>query len=186
MLFASTIGSFIGSVGTSIVLFEQIGVRNTSVVTIAILLLCSILLLWKEHRKIAVVICAGGVILTIILSGWYQQSIEKISGLIYHHDSAYQEIIIRDGTRVDGSTKRFFHTNRSFASGIDPVTKESPFDYLQEVMRLTTTLEPKRILVIGTAGFTYPHRLSKLAYVEQIDAIDIDPVVKPIAEKYFL
>jgi len=53
-------------------------------------------------------------------------------------------------------------------------------------MRLTDQIKPKRILVIGTAGFTYPYQLSKLDYVEQIDAVDIDPAIKDIAETYFL
>jgi hypothetical protein len=53
-------------------------------------------------------------------------------------------------------------------------TKESPFDYLHEVMSITDTIKPKRVLVIWTAWFTYPYQLSKLDYVEQIDAVDID------------
>lgn len=57
---------------------------------------------------------------------------------------------------------------------------------MQEMMQITDTLKPQRILVIWTAWFTYPHLLSKLPYVTQIDAVDIDPSVKAIAEQYFL
>ena len=53
-------------------------------------------------------------------------------------------------------------------------------------MILTDRLKPKRILVIGTAWFTYPYQLSKLDYVQQIDAVDIDPSIKKIAEDHFL
>jgi hypothetical protein len=80
-----------------------------------------------------------------------QHAFDRISGVLYHHDSAYQEILIRELTRKTGEKARIFHTNRSFASGILEGNKDSPFDYLKEVMALTDLIKPKRILVIGTA-----------------------------------
>ncbi len=53
-------------------------------------------------------------------------------------------------------------------------------------MSITDKIKPKRVLVIWTAWFTYPYQLSKLDYVEQIDAVDIDGSIKEIAETYFL
>jgi hypothetical protein len=47
-----------------------------------------------------------------------QHAFDRISGVLYHHDSAYQEILIRELTRKTGEKARIFHTNRSFASGI--------------------------------------------------------------------
>lgn len=186
MLFASTIGSFLGSVGTSIWLFETLGVKNTGIVTCLILFLCAALLLRKAHRQRAI-----GILVCSILFGGYMRSVqqrsrEHISGILYHHDSAYQEILVRIQNRHDGKPVKIFHTNRSFASGIYTDNKESPFDYLKEVMVLTDLLKPKRVLVIWTAWFTYPYQLSKLPYVEQIDAVDIDPSMQRIAEQYFL
>ncbi len=186
MLFASTIGSFLGSVGTSILLFESIGVRMTWIVTCIILFLCSMMLLRKWHRRWVYALLAATFLFSLSMYVFYTHSLDRISGLLYHHDSAYQEILIREQTRKDGKTVKIFHTNRSFASGIYTDSKESPFDYLKEVMLLTEQIKPKQILVIGTAGFTYPYQLSKLDYVERVDAVDIDPSIKQIAEDHFL
>lgn len=53
-------------------------------------------------------------------------------------------------------------------------------------MRVTAVECPKRVLVIGTAGFTYPQAVAGLECVEQIDAIDVDGKVVEAAELYFL
>lgn len=101
------------------------------------------------------------------------------------YDSSYQEIIVRDYRR-EGKPVRIFHTNRSFASGFDPVLKQSPFEYIRHMVDITKILQPKRVLLIGAAGFVYPYEISKFDFLEQIDAIDIDPKVKDIAETYLL
>jgi hypothetical protein len=45
-----------------------------------------------------------------------QHALDRISGLLYHHDSAYQEILIREMDRKGLGKAKIFHTNRSFAS----------------------------------------------------------------------
>jgi spermidine synthase len=44
----------------------------------------------------------------------------------------------------------------------------------------------RRVLVIGAAGFTFPRDAAKFPGVEQVDAVDVDPSVREIAEKHFL
>lgn len=186
MLFASTIGSFLWSVGTSIVLFESLGVRMTGVITCVLLFICSALLLRKTHRFWAYGILLGSIVCALVLQYLYVGPIDRIAGVIYHHDSAYQEILVRDSIWQDtGEPARYFHTDRAFSSWFLKASKESPFDYLVEVMKITDSIKPKLVLVIGTAWFTYPYQLAKLPYVEQIDAVDIDPSIKRIAEEYF-
>lgn len=63
---------------------------------------------------------------------------------------------------------------------------KSPFPYIRELVALTEQYRPKNILVIGAAGFVYPHEVAQLPYVERVDTIDIDPNVKAIAEQHFL
>ncbi len=100
-------------------------------------------------------------------------------------DSAYQEIVVRD-ISLDWEPWKVFHTNAAYASAIFTRTKESPFWYIREAVNLTKTIQPKNVLVLWTAWFTYPNEISSLPYVEKIDAIDIDPSVKRIAEEHFL
>ena len=41
-------------------------------------------------------------------------------------------------------------------------------------------------LVIGAAGFTFPRDIARLPGVRQVDAVDVDPVVREVAERHFL
>lgn len=183
MLFASTIGSFLGSVLPSVVLFETIGVQYTGIIVWAVgLIACGCILRFVSKKAAAVlrfaaIVWACGV-------AWYHSSAHD-AGVIYSFDSAYQEIVVREGSIAERPV-RIFLTNGAFSSGISTETKTSPFEYIKEAITVTNVLQPKRILVIGTAGFTYPHEVAALPFVEQIDAVDIDPRVKTIAETYFL
>lgn len=53
------------------------------------------------------------------------------------------------------------------------------------MMGLLLVPEPERILVVGLGGGTLPVALSELYPDTQIDAIEIDPAVKMVAETYF-
>lgn len=59
MLFASTIGSFLGSVGTSVFLFDRIGVRKTSVIVSCLLLICATILMRKQSKKRSLILLIG-------------------------------------------------------------------------------------------------------------------------------
>ncbi|MDP2670225.1 MAG: fused MFS/spermidine synthase [bacterium] len=183
MLFASTIGSFLGSILTSIRLFEWLGVTRTAILVSGLLLLASCLLIWKIDKLISLLL----VVASCCFIGRLRLHRVGVSleGVIYQFDSAYQEILIRQATR-NGEPVKIFHTNRAFSSALLTQKKESPFDYLREVMRISETKQPKTVLVIGTAGFTYPYELLKFPWIERIDTVDIDPAVKEIAEKHFL
>lgn len=63
MLFASTIGSFLGSVGTSLILFPVLGVRLTSIIVACLLIASSALLLWKDSRTKAYMVLVGSICL---------------------------------------------------------------------------------------------------------------------------
>ena len=41
-------------------------------------------------------------------------------------------------------------------------------------------------LVIGSAGFTFPRDVAKFPAIARVDAVDVDPSVKQIAERHFL
>jgi spermidine synthase len=44
----------------------------------------------------------------------------------------------------------------------------------------------RNVLVIGAAGFTFPRDAAALPEVQRVDAVDVDPSVKEIAESQFL
>lgn len=184
ILFVSTLGSFLWSVVPSILLFETIGVSMTMLIVWNMLFISSGLLLLPKKRSLALLVRTAWIILSIVLY-FVHPAFKRPAHTIYAFDSAYQEILVRE-TTVDDKLIRFFQTDRSYASAIYVDTKESPFTYARETMDIIEKLKPASILVIWTAWFTLPFEAAKLSYVERIDAIDIDPRVKDIAEKHFL
>lgn len=181
MLFASTVWSFLGSVWTSIVLFQYLWVFGSWLFVWALLIFCVVLWRRKSHPKLAW-LCVWCIALCGI---WYAVFTSWSS--VYSFDSAYQSIRIVDGYERDGRPLRVFKTNDAYASAIYIDDKTSPFTYVQEAVEQTIALSPKRILVIGAAGFSYPYEVWKWLWdIETIDVIDVDPSVKHIAEEYFL
>lgn len=183
MLFASTIGSFLGSVLTSIVLFQTLGVTLTAIIISCLLFASVSCLIWeKSHFRayliICIAICFGAIL-------WLWRSL-KYERLLYNFDSAYQQIQIAE-TWIGDYVIRMFLTNKAYASSIFAQTLESPFQYIREAIGLALDIQPEHVLVIGTAWFTFPYEVAiKIASVQNIDAVDVDPQVKMIAEKYFL
>lgn len=182
MLFASTVGSFLWSVGTSLVLFQTIGVFSSSILTAAIVLLAAWLALRMIDKHKATVM----LILVACCTGLYFLLFHNPRGIYeYKFDSAYQEIAIQKVT-IDKEPGTLFMINKAFASAIIDSSKKSPFGYLEEAVKLTKETWPRRVLVLGSAGFTYPYEIASLWSVQKIDTVDIDPSLQRIAEKYFL
>lgn len=46
--------------------------------------------------------------------------------------------------------------------------------------------KPKKVLVIGAAGFTLPQDIASREYIDTVDVCDIDGSLDTIAEQYFL
>lgn len=182
MLFASTVGSFLWSVGTSIVLFQTIGVFSASILTAAIVLVAAGLTLRMIDQHKATVM----LILVVCCTGLYFVLFHNPRGIYeYKFDSAYQEIAIKK-VSINNEPGTLFMINKAFASAIVDSTKNSPFGYLQEAVSITKEAEPRSVLVLGSAGFTYPYEISSIRSIEQIDTVDIDPSLQRIAEEYFL
>lgn len=191
IFFVSTIGSFLGSIVTTLFLFPLLWVFQTWVIVSGLLIWLG-LLSWTngfftaKHHSYQDKIMISMAILSLWVLWWmFYQDHVYARDVLKVYDSSYQEIIVRDYRR-EGKPVRIFHTNRSFASGFDPVLKQSPFEYIRHMVDITKILQPKRVLLIGAAGFVYPYEISKFDFLEQIDAIDIDPKVKDIAETYLL
>src|SRR5262249_50846988 len=72
------------------------------------------------------------------------------------------------------------------ASGVYADNSETSFEYVRAAEAALASVKSERVLVIGAAGFTFPRDASSLEYVKQIDAVDVDPSVRRIAEGGFL
>ncbi len=102
-------------------------------------------------------------------------------GVTYAYSSEYNDITV-----IESMTHRHFMMNGSHSSGLNIRSGKSDFSYIEEITRIIDTERPKKILVIGAAGFSLPQDIAGRDYVEQVDVCDIDGSLDSIAEEYFL
>ncbi|NVP17253.1 fused MFS/spermidine synthase [Candidatus Gracilibacteria bacterium] len=181
LLFFSTIGSFLGSVVTSTVLFSNLGVSKSATLNSLILSSLAISLIIISFKKVKI-----NYIITIIV---FLLSISIIIGkpivnkdIIYETSNSYHNLVVKN---ID-ENRRVIFQNSGYASGINLKTGYSFFKYIIEIKNKLEENEYKNIAIIGAAGFTLPNEISEFKFVENIDVVDIDGSLKSISEKYFL
>ena len=181
LLFYSTLWSFLGSVATSTVLFPLLGADKTAFVSPFFLTLCSILLCVFFLKNTKLLVLSGFLSALYLFIITFSSPLS--SGILYQSSNAYQDVRISENTDAG---YRVFSLDDAYSSGIEIYSWESFFPYIQEVKSFVQDEKPKRILLIGAAGFTFPQEVSYYDYVEQIDVVDIDPHLRGLTEKYFL
>ncbi len=181
MLFASTVWSFLGSVLTSILFFARRWVSLTWVI-VWVMLIFLAAIVFSNLNRIYSLICLVVWLLIFIFFWWFGAQNESV----FSYDNAYQNIKVYDAL-YKSEDIRVFSLDGSLSSAIYKDDKKpwTPFKYVNEALRVTDILQPKRILVIWAAWFTYPEKIATRKYVDKVDTIDIDPDVKNISEKYF-
>ncbi len=176
MLFFSTLGSFLGSVFSTLVLMMTIGVHNTVIVTLALLFL---LVLVIKQKLAFEVLTAGFVLIFAVMLN--QDGLFKKNNI--HLNNAYSIISVHELEHEEGS--RIMSVNRSASSKVANEPKNR-FPYIQYIednfIYSYMGEEPLRVLVIGAGGFTMGLGDAQSHYT----FVDIDPDIKEVSEKYFL
>lgn len=177
MLFFSTTGSFLGSVFSTIVLMTTIGVHNTVVVTLGLLVILSLLLVRR--------FLAYETLLSLFIFGMLLTLNGKalLDGLHIVSNNAYNIVSIVDVPEQDAT---IFNVNRSASSKIakNPNNNFGYWKYIQSEFLdpIATGSEPKEILVLGAGGFTIGLHDTFNHYT----FVDIDKALEEVAEKHFL
>ncbi len=177
MLFFSTTGSFLGSIVSTIVLMTTLGVHNTVIITLALLVFLITILSKRIFTTDCIIaFCIFGMVFTLNSN----DTMEKIEVL---SNNNYNTAYVKD---VPGENSRVLILNRSGSSKYSPNPSER-FPYMQYLestflKHLPKTGTPKNILVIGAGGFTFgvEDTFNHYTYV------DIDPELKEISEKHLL
>ncbi|MDP2089985.1 MAG: fused MFS/spermidine synthase [Candidatus Gracilibacteria bacterium] len=181
LLFYSTIGSFIGSITTSLVLFPYLGVSKTIILNGIILLTLSLIIIIINKKSFKDYILIINLLLLVIFGKLILSNIFD-KNYVYSFDSSHNDIDIIDYE----DNKRIMLLNGAFSSGIYKENKESYFTYIIETQNIIKKLKPKNILVVGGAGFSLPYYVSKLDFIDSIDVSEIDVELYNISQKYFL
>lgn len=185
-LYWSTLGSFLGAIGLSLVVMLWLGI-SASVLLCAVLLLIGVVLLAvskPRHRPRHIAIVLLGLIVIAIPNTppLRQHMLAQTSEVT---ETAFADYAILQTITADGLPARIFRVNSSTASLLgdnDPPHYTRYIDYLRQTLLQDMRFRDRDILVLGAGGFTLSHRepLNRYTYV------DIDPAIKTIAEQQFL
>lgn len=175
MLFWSTLGSFLGSVLSTLVLMAFWGVHGAALVVI-LLLLCGLVILKRKisFRTMAV----PGLVMLVMLA---MNSGLVFSGYGVYYANAYNTVRILN--KADG---KLLMLNNAPSSYYKKSTDEVA-EYITKAEEiflkpLETVTDPKNILVLGSGGFTFGRNDKK----NNFTYVDIDPDLKKVTEDYFL
>jgi hypothetical protein len=182
VLFYSTLGSVAGGVLTPVYLFPWLGVARSTYFVCAVLALAGCMLAIDRLHLIRSLALGSAA----VVAGLCVHVLTSATGDRFAFDSAYQSIRIVDEKNEQGRTERVMLVGGGRASAVYADTGETSLPYTRLAERLLRESGAKNALVIGAAGFTFPRDAAKLPGFEQVDAVDVDPSVLPIAEQHFL
>lgn len=178
----STAGSIVGTLITAFYLIAVLGVANI-VHGLGLLLLLVAVGIFLGGRRVTqagiTVLCAA-LLLTAMI--WHARTRAAEAGLILEKDSFYNHIrLAEDGTQryID-----FENLRQSAMLLKDPW--ELRLRYTRFLaLAMTLVPEPKRVLVLGLGGGSFPKKLHRDFPNVNVDVVDIDPDVIAIAKQYF-
>lgn len=171
-LFISTIGSVVGSVGLSLIVFRYLGVAQ------AIFIVCiSLMLPWLliEHKKPFAKLVDTIILIPIFLI-IYSINIQ-INSLMFFKQNAYADYFTAVTNKK--TNEKIFYVNNQSASRID--NNLLVFEYITHINNFLKNREIKNsnILVLGAGGFT----ISKVNTDNKFTYVDIDPDIKNVVEQ---
>ena len=166
----STLGSFAGSIITSLILMNLVGVHNT-VISLISALIIMLGFITKPKLSLLHLIVFSCLLLTLI----FNNSI-VLKKLNIVANNQYNTIYIF--TKPDNT--KILSINHSYSSQYNKNNSQQ-FKYVKFINDLLPK-KNKKILIIGAGGFTIGVNDTKNYYTY----IDIDKDLKSIAEKYFL
>lgn len=178
MLSFSTLGSFLGSVFSTVVLMAVIGVHYTAV--FVIFLLCVLIFLLVKKHQIAYMLTAVGAFVFMLTanSGEQMRSLDIVS------NNGYNTVQVRVSAKDEETRMMLLNNNlsSSYKTG-----EGSIFNYAklirQQYLEPIAAAEPKkRILVLGAAGFTLGDFDNHNEYI----FVDVDPDLQKAAEEHLL
>lgn len=177
MLFISTMGSFCGSLLTTLVLMQMLGTHHTVTILFVLLLSLSLILGKKQTRDTTMTMLAIVGFAGMLNSGSVMKTLNIVK------NNKYSTIMVMN-VDEDGNAPHLFINNNDSSM----YSKEGrKHEYIEFGERITIDSIPdnspaKDILIIGAGGFTFGHNELKHNYVY----IDIDKDLKEISEKYLL
>lgn len=173
----STIGSIVGTLGTAFYLLSWLGARNILYLLGCCLLATALVALAAGRARRPRV--AGALAALGLLACGQPALAERV---LLERDSPYHRLVVTEDERY-----RYLRADNLYHSVMDlkdPHGRGLPYaDYADIAFLYQPNI--RRVLVIGLGGGTVPKRFVRDYPQVTVDAVDIDPDVVKIAQRYF-
>lgn len=177
-LFVSTIGSFLGAVVTSTLLFPEFGIAAT--IFINVFILTGVLLSTQSLSK---AVSPGLIAMLVICSVTYILNV-KFESLAFIKTTAYANYNTIDYSLSDTSNGTILSVNGNLSSYIDENRKGWPYvEHIKQILFRDLELTDKNILVLGAGGFTLS---AETTNGNRFTYVDIDKHIKDIVTSGFM
>lgn len=178
VLFLSTIGSFFGSILTTLLLMENLGVAWTVVINSLFLLYLCFLLPEKIKQKINTTLFSIIIVLLLYLVNIY---FEKSYFLA---TTSYANYHLINNAKIENSSGRILEINESPSSFLDSQNKGFGYiELIKKILFADLKLQNANILVLGAGGFTLS---AAGTFNNNFTYVDIDPQIYNIVQRNFL
>lgn len=176
----NTIGSVMGSLMTSLILFYYLGVAYTLVFNVVLLGIIAFLV-GSENKSIRMVNVGASIfILTIAMT--LNVEYEELKFKLTTNYTNY-EVVERNYNNVE---MNIFKMNNSYSSAIYKssmgINNFKYIDFIFDNMK-DMNVSDQKVLVLGAGGFTLSMRDNRNNHYTYVD---IDPRIREVAEKYFI
>jgi spermidine synthase len=173
----STVGSFVGAIGTGFFLVPSLSVTRCLLVTSGFLIATALVLLLRDRLHGAV---AGAAVLIVAAVVPSAREAGHLPGLVYHKSSAYGDLRVLDygGERLlfmDGVQMTGVERETGFSSAL--------YDRVMTARLRLCRPQAKSALLIGLGGGTLVLDLASIGV--RTDSIEVDPDVVDVATRYF-
>jgi predicted membrane-bound spermidine synthase len=182
VLFYSTLGSVAGGIVTPVWLFPYIGVARSTYVVCGLLAGIGAVMAIGQFRFVKALGVGAAALAAMMLT----RALAEPGNSVFSFDSAYQSIRVVEEKTEGGRIERTLMMGGGRASGIYADNGETSFEYVRAAEQALAETKAETVLVIGAAGFTFPRDAANSTGVRRVDAVDVDPVVRDIAERNFL
>jgi predicted membrane-bound spermidine synthase len=182
VLFWSTVGSFFGSVLTTLLLMEFFGVAWTVYINTLLLLLLFVSLLFFEGKNTQNTFIV--VLLFVLVGIVYIINISFEEKYFVTTNNYANYFIEKNMSTADGRYGKMLQINASASSFVDANNKGFRYvEVIKNILFNDLKLHDKNILVLGAGGFTLS---AAGTFGNNFTYVDIDPKIKNIVAKHFL
>ena len=173
----STVGSIVGTLGTAFYLVSAMGTRNLLyLLAVSLIFTALIALALAQSRRGGATVAALAFLLLPL-----QPSLAA-ERVLLERDSSYHRLLV-----TEDSSYRWLRADNIWHTQMDrkdPQGRGLPYsDYVDLAFLYNPNI--KSVLVIGLGGGTVPKRFVRDYPQVTVDAVEIDPAVIKIAQRYF-